>query len=202
MPILTTIMLAAGKTASHAASKSTNTSSASGTIFYLLFLVAIGYLLWRMFMRPQSQRAKQQRQLASEIAVGDDVLTTSGIFGVVTEIEPDRVTLEVAPETSIVILRTAIAQRLTPALEEEGSDWDDAAEDSAGHPGSGAGASPHDGPPTESGDDGAGDWPEHSGDADADAEADGDADGEAGGEDVAGEGVAGEGAAGEGSGDR
>lgn len=112
----TAIILAA----THAASSKTS-SSASGTIFYLLFLVAIGYVLWRMFMRPQSQRTKAQRQLLNEVQVGDDVLTTSGIFGTVVELESDKVTLEVAPDVTIVLLRSALGQRLTSSAEVSGA---------------------------------------------------------------------------------
>ncbi|MHB1889989.1 MAG: preprotein translocase subunit YajC, partial [Acidimicrobiales bacterium] len=116
IPLPTAIILAAA----HATSSKTS-SSASGTIFYLLFLVAIGYVLWRMFMRPQSQRTKAQRQLLNEVQVGDDVLTTSGIFGTVVELESDKVTLEVAPDVTIVLLRSALGQRLSSAAEASGA---------------------------------------------------------------------------------
>src|SRR3990167_4172634 len=48
----------------------------------LLFNVAFYFLI----VRPQSKRAKEQRQLMESLAVGDEVLTTGGIIGRLTKL--------------------------------------------------------------------------------------------------------------------
>lgn len=52
------------------------------------------------------------QQLLSEIEPGDDVLTTSGIYGRVNSFDGDSLSLEVADDTYIKILRSSIAQKI------------------------------------------------------------------------------------------
>jgi preprotein translocase subunit YajC len=60
-------------------------------------------------------------RMQQELAVGDDVVTTGGIYGTVTEIDDDYgiVTVEVAPDTEVRFARAAIAQRLVDDEEVE-----------------------------------------------------------------------------------
>ena len=68
-------------------------------------------LLWR----PQQRRVAAVRSLQGDLHEGDDVLTTSGIYGRITRLGPDDADLEIAPGTVIHIARGAIGQRLGPA---------------------------------------------------------------------------------------
>jgi preprotein translocase subunit YajC len=79
-------------------------------LFPLLLIVVFYFLL----IRPQTQRRRAQMRMQTELEVGDDVVTTAGIYGTVTEIDDDYgiVTLEVAPDTELRFARAAIAQRL------------------------------------------------------------------------------------------
>ena len=84
-------------------------------------LLLIGVVFYFLLIRPQNQRRRAQMQLQAEIDVGDDIVTTAGIYGTVTEIDDDYgiVTLEVAPNTEIRIARAAIATRLMDDDEDE-----------------------------------------------------------------------------------
>ncbi len=77
-------------------------------------LVLMGVVFYFLLIRPQSQRRRAQMQMQNEIEVGDEIVTTAGIYGTITEIDDDYgiVTLEVAPNTEIRLARAAIAQRL------------------------------------------------------------------------------------------
>jgi preprotein translocase subunit YajC len=88
-------------------------------------LVLMGLVFYFLLIRPQSQRRRAQMQMQSELEVGDDVVTTSGIYGTVTEIDDDYgiVTIEVAPGMEVRFARAAIAQRLLD--DEEMQDVDD-----------------------------------------------------------------------------
>src|SRR5258708_12925343 len=57
-----------------------------------LLLVVFYFLL----IRPQNKRAKEQREMLSKVAVGDEVATTGGILGKVTEVGEQFLTLEIA----------------------------------------------------------------------------------------------------------
>ena len=77
-------------------------------------LVLMGVVFYFLLIRPQNQRRRAQLQMQAEIGVGDEIVTTAGIYGTITEIDDDYgiVTLEVAPDTEIRVARAAIAQRL------------------------------------------------------------------------------------------
>ena len=64
-------------------------------------------LLWR----PQQRRMAAVRRLQTELEEGDEVLTTSGIYGRITRLGDDDADLEIAPGTVIHVARGAIGQR-------------------------------------------------------------------------------------------
>ena len=70
-------------------------------VFYLL--------LWR----PQQRRMTATRSLQGHLEIGDDVMTTSGIFGKIVELGDDDLRLEIAPGTVVRVARGAIGERLT-----------------------------------------------------------------------------------------
>jgi preprotein translocase subunit YajC len=80
----------------------------------LLPLLLMGVVFYFLLIRPQNQRRRAQMEMQSNVAVGDEVVTTAGIYGTITEIDDDFgiVMLEIAPNTEIRVSRAAIAQRL------------------------------------------------------------------------------------------
>jgi preprotein translocase subunit YajC len=86
----------------------------------LLLLVGFYFLL----IRPQRNRQRQQQALIAALEVGDEVMTTGGIFGTIVDIDEDEgvLTVEIAPGTRIRMLRQGIAQRFVE--EETGGDED------------------------------------------------------------------------------
>jgi preprotein translocase subunit YajC len=79
-------------------------------IFPVLMVGAIYLLLWR----PQQKRISAVRQLQAQIQEGDEVLTTSGIYGTITMLGESDAYLEIAPGTVIHVARGAIGQRIEP----------------------------------------------------------------------------------------
>ena len=79
-------------------------------IFPVLMVGAIYLLLWR----PQQRRIAAVRQLQAQLREGDDVLTTSGIYGTIRKLGDDDAELEIAPGTVIHVARGAIGQRIGP----------------------------------------------------------------------------------------
>ncbi|HEX9467643.1 MAG TPA: preprotein translocase subunit YajC [Acidimicrobiia bacterium] len=76
-------------------------------------LVYFAVLLIAFFMfivRPQRRRMAAHRQFVAALRVGDEVVTTGGIFGTVRTLEDDRVELEVAPGVLVKLARAAVAQ--------------------------------------------------------------------------------------------
>lgn len=75
-----------------------------------LFIVVIGgLLLWLIVVRPQKRRQTKQQQMLEELNVGDEVLTAGGIYGTVSALDENEVTVEIAPQTQVRVARRAIA---------------------------------------------------------------------------------------------
>ena len=110
-------------------------SSGSG----VLFIIIIAFLvLWLIVIRPQRRRQSQQQQMVSELRVGDEVLTAGGIYGTISQIDEDRITVEIAPRTSVVGARRAIAgvtHEEEPEESEEAEEPESGAEESSGQEG-------------------------------------------------------------------
>jgi preprotein translocase subunit YajC len=91
-------------------------------LIFLGFLIVIFYF---MLIRPQMRRVEQHRRLISSIGVGDEIVTIGGIYGRVGRMGDEDIDLEVSPGTTIRIVKSAIARRVTqdvddePAAEEE-----------------------------------------------------------------------------------
>lgn len=95
-----------------------------GLALPLLMIVGFYFLL----IRPQRNRQRAQQALVSSIELGDEVMTTGGIFGKIVEIDEDEgvLTVEIAPGTRVRMLRNGIAQRFVEDEdEEEGYDEDE-----------------------------------------------------------------------------
>lgn len=74
-----------------------------------LLLILVFYFL---LIRPQAKRAKEQRQLLENIALGDEVMTTGGIAGKVTRLKDNFIVLEIAKVTEITLQKGSIASIL------------------------------------------------------------------------------------------
>lgn len=71
----------------------------------LIILVIVFYFL---LIRPQSKRAKEHRNMVSNLAKGDEVVTTGGLLGRIAELDENFVTLEVADNVQVRVQRNAI----------------------------------------------------------------------------------------------
>jgi preprotein translocase subunit YajC len=88
------------------------TSGGGSPIFILL--LAMPVLLWFM-MRSQKRKVQQQQELQRAAEVGDEIVTTAGIFGTIVDEDEDEgtVMVEIAPGTRIKMVRAGIARRIT-----------------------------------------------------------------------------------------
>ena len=91
----------------------------------LVFLVILFAVFWLLLLRPQKKRVEQHRRLIESLGNGDEVVTIGGIFGRVSSLRAEDVDLELAPGTTVRVLKSAIARKLTedePEELEEGAD--------------------------------------------------------------------------------
>ncbi len=82
-------------------------ASVLGQFVPFLFIAIIFYFL---LIRPQQLRAKQQAALISSVKSGDEVLTSSGIYGTITNVNPEKktVTVRIADNVKVVMSRDSV----------------------------------------------------------------------------------------------
>ena len=78
----------------------------------LILLALIPLALYFFMIRPQRRRVRDQQALQRSIGVGDEVITTSGIFGFITGEEGDKFWLEIDDDVQIRIARAAIQNKV------------------------------------------------------------------------------------------
>ena len=63
----------------------------AGWIVYFVFLIGLMYFI---AIRPQKKEKKKMQELLASVAVGDSVLTSSGMYGVIIDMTDDTVIVE------------------------------------------------------------------------------------------------------------
>jgi preprotein translocase subunit YajC len=109
-------------------------SGGGSSLVAFLPLLVMGGIFYFLLIRPQQRRARAQRELLSSVEVGDEVVTTAGVFGLVTDIddEDDIVTVEIAPGTRVRMLRSGIGRIVVDeTLEDDAPDGQDGPFDQA-----------------------------------------------------------------------
>lgn len=94
-------------------------SGAAGFLGLVPF-VLIFVLFYVMMILPQQRQRKKHQQMLDALKKGDRVVTTGGMVGSVTNIHNDLVTLQVAENLKVKVLRSAVAS--LRGEEEGGSD--------------------------------------------------------------------------------
>lgn len=86
-----------------------------------MILIIFG-VMYFMVLRPQSKERKQHQAMLDALKRGDEIVTSSGMLGKVTDMseagETATVTIEIARNVKIRVLRSAIAKKyVEPAKE-------------------------------------------------------------------------------------
>ena len=79
------------------------------TFMFPIILIASMYFL---MIRPQMKRQKEHKAMLDKLGKGDEVITSGGIAGTVTDLGESFVTVEVASGVQLRVQRAAIANVL------------------------------------------------------------------------------------------
>ena len=78
----------------------------------MLFPLAILAFFYFLFIRPQSKRNKEQKQMLEALSKGAEVVTSGGVLGKVAEVDENFVKLEISDNFFIQVQRHAIANMM------------------------------------------------------------------------------------------
>ncbi len=94
----------------------------------VILFVMLG-ALYAFMIVPQQRKMKAHQALLRSLEEGDLVVTASGIFGAIAEVEDEVVWLEVAPEIELKIMKSSVTEKVEDS--DDDSDDDDDEDDDA-----------------------------------------------------------------------
>ena len=77
-----------------------------------ILLLGVFAVLYAVLFLPQIKKRKEQRELLAALSEGDEVVTASGMHGLISALDDAVVYLEVADGVEIKLARTAIATKI------------------------------------------------------------------------------------------
>lgn len=86
-----------------------------GGVAQLLILLLIPFAMYFLLIRPQRKRMKDQASMQSTLGVGDEVITTSGIYGFITGEEEDRFWIEIDDDVQVRVAKAAVQGKANTA---------------------------------------------------------------------------------------
>ncbi len=72
-------------------------------------IILMFVIFYFLLIRPQQKKAKAHQEMINNLKKGDRVITSGGIYGVITHLDENTVTLEVADKVRIKVTRGSIA---------------------------------------------------------------------------------------------
>lgn len=81
-----------------------DTAAQSSNLVVTLIQLGLIFLIFYIFIiRPQKNRINEHNAMVNALKVGDNILLSSGIYGKITKIKEDKLSVEIAPNVEIVV---------------------------------------------------------------------------------------------------
>ena len=87
-------------------------AKSGGSPLSLLILPLMMVGMYFLLIRPQRRRMKEQSSMQSSLTEGDEIITTSGIYGFITGFDGDIVWIEIDDTVQIRVAKAAIQKKV------------------------------------------------------------------------------------------
>lgn len=87
----------------------------------ILMLLGFVVILYFLLLRPQAKRAKEHRNLISNLGIGDEVLTSGGLYGKITKLADDFVVVAISDNVEVRVQKNAVINVLPKGTLKTGS---------------------------------------------------------------------------------
>lgn len=84
-------------------------ASPASQIPFLLVMAAIFVMFYLVLWRPQQKKQKEHQTLISKLSAGDEVVTTGGLLGKITDVGDNFITLEIADGVRIKVQKFQVS---------------------------------------------------------------------------------------------
>ncbi len=78
--------------------------------------------MYFFMVRPQQRKARLHRDLLDSLDIGDEVITASGLYGMITDFDGGTVFIEISDGVEIKISRDTIANKVVYSSDVDGDD--------------------------------------------------------------------------------
>jgi preprotein translocase subunit YajC len=78
-------------------------------------------IFYFLLNRPQQKKAKEHREMVTNLKKGDKIITSGGIYGVVTGMDDATLTVEISDKVRIKLVRGNIASVVGPTQKVQGA---------------------------------------------------------------------------------
>ncbi len=86
------------------------TGQGGSSYMSLVFIAAVFAIFYFILIRPQQKRAKQHKEFMENLKKGDKVITSGGLYGTITGLSDDSVTIEIAEKVRVKIDKGTVVQ--------------------------------------------------------------------------------------------
>jgi preprotein translocase subunit YajC len=74
----------------------------------LVFMGLLFVGMWFLLIAPQRKKQKELAKMIAALKSGDEVITTSGIYGVITNVKDDRFVVRIGDDTKVEVAKAFI----------------------------------------------------------------------------------------------
>lgn len=75
-------------------------------------------VFWIFMIGPERKQRKKREEMLKSLSKGDEVITTSGMFGTIVQVQDDKLTLEIASGVRIKVTLQSVASLAEPKASE------------------------------------------------------------------------------------
>jgi preprotein translocase subunit YajC len=97
-------------------SGTTGGSGGMGGYTNIIFLVAIFAVMYFFLIRPQSKKAKDQKNFLAALQKGDKIVTIGGIHGRISKVNENNYEVEIDTNTKVILEKAAVSLEYTKAV--------------------------------------------------------------------------------------
>lgn len=85
----------------------------------LILPILFAAVIYFLFIRPQQRQVRQHQELVSHLEVGDEIITSAGIYGSITALDDETMSVEVADGVVLTMARRAVAEVAVDEVDED-----------------------------------------------------------------------------------
>lgn len=87
-------------------------SDQGGILSVLPLLILFFVVFYFLLIRPQNKRAREHRELLANLSQDDEVVTSGGLIGRISQLDDNFITLQVASNVDVVVQKQAISSQM------------------------------------------------------------------------------------------